>query len=102
MFSGTKSIYEISVYAVRDDFNNTTPPDETTIATTYGIVNFEVQYWNGTAWVTVPGGTVTGNNKGLVKLTFSPVSTSMIRVIVTTGAPDGFSRIAELEAWGNA
>ena len=100
-FNGTKSVDQISVYAVRDDFNNATPPDETTIATTYGIVDFEVQYWNGAAWVTVPGGTVTGNDKGLVNITFSPVSTTMIRVIVTTGAPDGFSRIAELEAWGN-
>jgi uncharacterized repeat protein (TIGR01451 family) len=100
-FNGTKSIDEISIFAVRDDFLNAVPPDETTTTTQYSLIDFEVQYWNGSAWVTVPGGLVTGNNKAWVKLTFAPVSTSRIRVIVNNAAVDGFSRIVELEAWGD-
>ncbi|CAN5126120.1 hypothetical protein BH20ACI2_BH20ACI2_17850 [soil metagenome] len=100
-FNGIKTINEISVFAVRDDFSNTVPPDETTTTTQYSLIDFEVQYWSGSNWMTVPGGLVTGNNKAWVKLTFAPLPTSRIRVIVNNAAVDGFSRIAELEAWGD-
>jgi hypothetical protein len=99
-FNGTKSIDEISVFAVRDDFNNTTPPDLTTTTTSFSLIDFQVQYWTGSAWATVPGGTVTGNNKAWVKLTFSPISTTKVRVVVNNASQDGYSRIVELEAWG--
>ena len=99
-FNGTKSIDEISVFAVRDDYTNTTPPDETTTTTQYSLISFVVQYWNGSAWVTVPGGTITNNNKAWVKILFSPISTNAVRVVVNNASVDGFSRIAELEAWG--
>ena len=98
--AGTKTIDEISVFAVRDDYTNTTPPDETTTTTQYSLINFVVQYWNGSAWVTVPGGTFTNNNKAWVKILFSPISTNAVRVVVNNASVDGFSRIAELEAWG--
>jgi RHS repeat-associated protein len=48
--------------------------------------------------VTVPGGNVTGNNKVWQKLSFAPISTGKIRVL-TNASPDGWSRIAEVEAW---
>ncbi len=99
-FNGTKTIDEISIFAVRDDFNNTTPPDMTTTTTQYSLIDFEVQYWDGSNWLTVPGGLVTGNNLAWVKLTFAPISTSRIRVLVNNAAVDGYSRIVELEAWG--
>ncbi len=28
----------------------------------YGLRDFDVQYWNSSVWVTVPGGAITGNN----------------------------------------
>ena len=55
-------------------------------------------YWDGSAWVTVPGGSVTGNNKVWRKFTFTAVTTSKIRVLVN-GALNSQSRITEVEAW---
>ena len=48
----------------------------------YGVTDFTVQGWNGTAWVTLA--TVSGNN--LVKRTvnFSPYTTSKIRINITS------------------
>jgi hypothetical protein len=46
----------------------------------------------------VPGGAVTGNNKVWVKLTFAPVTTDQIRVVVNGGLTH-YSRITEIEAY---
>ncbi|HEX8265600.1 MAG TPA: Ig-like domain repeat protein, partial [Pyrinomonadaceae bacterium] len=46
-FNGSKTINEIDVYAVRDDFWNTAEPMLGETFTTYGITDFDVQYWNG-------------------------------------------------------
>ena len=66
--------------------------------TKYGITDFQVQYWNGSAWVDVPGGNVTGNNLVWRKFTFTPVTTDRIRVLVNS-ALNSYSRITEVEAW---
>jgi hypothetical protein len=83
-----------------DDFTSTAEPTTATTFSVYGITAFDVQYWSGTSWITVPGGSITGNNMVWTKLTFSPVTTSRIRVVVY-GAQAGYSRIVEVEAWGN-
>lgn len=67
--------------------------------TQYGIVDFQVQYWNGAGWQTVSGGSITGNNKVWKKVTFSQITTSKIRVNVTN-ALSNYSRVTEVEAWG--
>jgi RHS repeat-associated protein len=59
-----------------------------------------VQYWNGSAWATVPGGSVTGNNKVWRQFNFSAITTNKIRVVVNGGADNLLSRVVELEAWG--
>lgn len=100
-FNGTKAIDEISVFAVKDDYLNAVPPDVTTTTSLYSLAAFDVQFWTGAQWMTVPNGLVAGNNRAWVKLTFSPISTTMIRVVVNNAAGDGYSRIVELEAWGN-
>ena len=64
----------------------------------YGITDFDVQYWNGSGWITVPGGSVTGNNLVWRKFTFSAISTSAIRVNVRS-ALNTYSRITEIEAY---
>ncbi len=97
-FSGSKTIDHVIVYSMQD--NNSTPvdPPATMTFSLYGLTDFQVQGWNGSAWVTL--GTVTGNN--LVKRTvnFAPTATDRIRVNVTS-ALAGYSRVAEIEAWGN-
>jgi PKD repeat protein len=98
-FNGAKNIDHVVVYTVQDNYNNPLPPTDTMTFTLYGITAFTVQGSNGGgSWVTL--GTVSGNN--LVKRTvnFSPTTIDRIRIKVTS-ALAGYSRIVEIEAWGN-
>ncbi|MCU1289140.1 MAG: type domain protein, partial [Acidobacteria bacterium] len=61
--------------------------------------DFEVQYWNGSSWTTVQNGKV-ANNKVLTKIVFPAVTTNRIRVVISSGQ-SGYSRLVEVEAWGN-
>lgn len=99
-FNGTKSITEIDVFTLQDNYQSPAEPTETMTFSQYGITAFDVQYWNGSSWVTVPGGSVTGNNKVWRKFTFSAISTSKIRVLVNNSL-NNFSRIVEIEAWAS-
>lgn len=97
-FNSPKTIGEISVYTVRDNFTSTAEPTDAETFTLYGITDFEVQYWDGSNWVTVPNGNITNNNKVVVKVSFPPVTTSRIRILVRNGL-NSYSRIVEVEAW---
>ncbi len=102
-FNGSKTISEIDVITLQDNFSSPIDPTPTMTFSQYGIVNYDVQYWNAGIgnWSTVPNGSVTSNNKVWRQFTFAPITTDKIRVNVTN-ALNGFSRVAELEAWGNA
>jgi RHS repeat-associated protein len=65
----------------------------------YGLTAFQAQYWNGSAWVTVPNGTISGNSNVWKQITFSPITTTKIRIWIT-GSSDSYSRVTEVEAWG--
>ena len=96
-FSGQRTINQVIVYTVQDNYPNPVEPSDSTTFTLYGLTDFDVQSWNGAAWVTL--GSVRGNN--LVKRTvaFDPVTTDRIR-INAIGSKDGvWSRITEIEAW---
>ena len=95
-FSSSKTISEIDVYTVQDDYSNPTYVTESTTFSLYGITNFSIQYWDGASWQTIQ--TVTGNNKVWKKFTFSPITTSKIRCYITA-TTDGYPRIVEMEAW---
>ena len=96
-FNGAKTIGEIDVFTVQDNYSTVDPTALLTFSQ-YGITDFQVQYWNGSAWVDVPGGSVIGNNLVWRKFTFSAITTDRIRVLVT-GALYNYARIVELEAW---
>ena len=98
-FAGSKTIDEISVFSLHDNYTQENTPTETQTFTLYGLLAFDVQYWNGSSWVTIPGGSVTGNNKVWRKFTFSPITTSKIRVYINT-VPDAWSRVVEIQAFG--
>jgi RHS repeat-associated protein len=100
-FAGSKTIDEISVFSLHDNYTVENTPTETQTFTLYGLIAFNVQYWNGSSWVTVTGGNVTGNNKVWRKFTFSPVTTSKIRVTINT-VPDSWSRVVEIQAFGTS
>ena len=100
-FSDSKTIDEIDVFCLQDNFSSPVEPFAGLTFTKYGITSFQVQYWDGTAWATVPGGNISGNNQVWRKFTFSPVTTPRIRVYVT-GSVDVWSRIVEVEAYTDA
>ena len=96
-FSGSKTIDHVVVYTVQDNWANPIEPTDTTTFVQWGLTDFTVQGWNGTAWVIL--GTVGGNN--LVKRTvnFTAYTTDRIRINITN-ALGAYSRITEVEAWG--
>jgi hypothetical protein len=96
-FAGPRTINEIDLFSVQDTWNSPSTPTETMTCSLVGLIDFQVQYWTGSQWAVVPGGTITGNNLVWRRLTFLPLTTSRIRVVVTNGG-NHYSRIAELEA----
>src|SRR5262249_19547 len=100
-FGTTRTINQVNVYGVQNDYTNPIPnPDETTPATLYGLVDFHVQYDTGGgqfADIANGKGSVTGNDKVLKRLFFNPITTSAIRIVVTNGG-GGYARIVEVEA----
>src|SRR4030095_7899702 len=97
-FAARYSISQVNVFSVQDNFTSPIEPTSTQTFTAFGVTSFEVQYWTGTAWVTIPGTTVTGNNLVWRTVSFTPVTTQKIRVVVN-GSPDGYSRLTEGEAY---
>ena len=99
-FNGSKTITEIDVFSVQDNYQSASEPTSTMTFSLYGLTDFEVQYWNGSQWVVVPGGSVSGNSLVWRKLTVAAVTTTKIRIWIT-GTKDLWSRITEVEVWGN-
>jgi hypothetical protein len=98
-FSGARSIGEVGVFAIQDNHASPSEPTEGMTFGHDGFISFEVQYRTGATWATVPGGSVSGNDKVRTRLQFAPVNTTGIRVLVDN-ALAGYSRIVEVEAWG--
>ena len=98
-FNTSRTIQEIDVYTLKNSPNNGSIVNDTTPATSYGITNFNVQYWTGAAWADVPGGAVVGNTLAKRKFVFSDITTDKIRVVVTGSADNLFSRVIEIEAF---
>ena len=96
-FDSDYEIEIINVYTVQD--NTSVEPTLDMRFSTYGIKDFDVQYWDKSKseWITVPGGSVRGNNKVWNRFKFEPVTTNKIRVVVNNAAVN-FSRIVEIEA----
>ena len=95
-FNGSQPIQSIVVYTLQDNLGQGIEPTETLTFSKFGLTAFDVQTWNGSAWVTQ--GSVTGNNLVMRTVTFNSVSTNQIRVL-TNGSADGqYSRIVEVEA----
>jgi hypothetical protein len=49
-FSGQKSINEIDVYTVQDNYVTPLEPTPVMFFTQYGPTAFDMQYWDGTKW----------------------------------------------------
>ncbi len=95
-FSGAKTLDHVVVYSVQDNWQNPIDPPATLTFSLYGVTDFQVQGWNGSAWVTL--GTVTGNNLVKRTVTFAPTATDRIRINITNALYQ-YSRVVEVEAW---
>ena len=96
-FNGFKLVDRVVVYTLQDNFASPVEPTDGLTFTQYGVRDFTVQGWNGSAWVTLA--TVSGNNLVKRTVTFAAATVDRIRINVTS-ALDRYSRITEIEAWG--
>lgn len=95
-FSGAKTINEVNVFTCQDNHAAPSEPTEAMIFSLYGLKGYQVEYWTGSAWVSV--GSVSGNDKVWSKVNFPAVTTTKIRVL-TNDALASYSRITEVEAY---
>jgi subtilisin family serine protease len=94
-FGITRNIKEIDVFSGQS--NGSVEPS-LTMTSGSSIRDFQVQYWTGSSWAVVPGGSVILNQHVWRKFVFSPISTSSIRVVVKA-SNSTLSRISEVEAY---
>src|SRR6185436_19114656 len=97
-FAGPKTINEIDVFTVQDNYPNPIEPALGMPFTLYGITNFQAQYWDGLSWAVIPGGDITGNNQVWRQIGFAAIHTTKIRILIS-GALNSYSRITEVEAY---
>jgi glucose/arabinose dehydrogenase len=97
-FAGARTIEEVDVFSVQDNYQAPVEPASGQTFNFYGLTDFQVQYWTGAAWATVPGGTVSGNTLVWSRVTFAPLTTTRIRILIT-GALNTWSRVTEIEAY---
>jgi hypothetical protein len=100
-FSGPRVIDEVDVFSVQDSYAAPLEPTTAMIFSLYGLADFTVQFWSGSAWQAIPGGVVRGNSLVWRTVTFPPLITSRIRVLVEQGQ-DHWSRVTEVEAYAAA
>src|SRR5262249_5990572 len=70
-FNGLKTIQQIVVVTVQDNYSAPIEPTASTTFTLYGLTSYQVQYWTGSQWLDVPGGVISGNNLVLRQFNFS-------------------------------
>jgi hypothetical protein len=97
-FNGLQTIDEVDVFTLQDSYAAPVEPTQSMTFSLYGLRDFRVEYWTGTAWQTIPGAVVTGNTLVWRQFSFSAITTSKIRVFVSQ-ALDRYSRITEIEAY---
>ncbi|MDQ3805464.1 MAG: M36 family metallopeptidase, partial [Acidobacteriota bacterium] len=99
-FSGAKTINQIRVVTLQNEFWSPTEPNLLMTCGDYGLLDYDVQYMDaGGNWVTVPNGEIRDNSSVLRVITFDEITTSRIRVLVHEARED-HSRVVEVEAYG--
>jgi hypothetical protein len=97
-FAGSRTIDEVDVFTVQDAWNAPSEPTASLTWSRWGVRDFTVQYWTGSAWQAVPNGVVTNNTLVWRTVTFPALTTAKIRVQIDR-AEDGWSRLTEVEAY---
>ena len=97
-FAGTHRINRIDIFTVTDDYKDRNSPVKGQKFSKYGITDFDVQFWTGRGWRTVPGGAIRGNREAWRMIKVPAIPTDKLRVLVRN-ALGGTSWIAEIEAY---
>lgn len=99
-FSTNRTIQEVDVIGLQDSYTGEFEPFPGMITSFYGLRHYHVQYLSVTgAWTDVPNGYVTWNNQVWNQLTFAPINTRYIRVLIEC-VMGNRARLVELEAHG--
>jgi hypothetical protein len=101
-----RTINELDLFSLKDDYYDGADPTRDTIAHNYGNVNFRLQYCpvgrtclaDGTGWVTPPGGWFLNNRKAWTSVSFPPIAVTAVRVALDC-IQDTRAYVVELEAW---
>jgi len=88
-FGAARTIDKVNVYTV----DSTVYP-----ASTYGLRDFALKYWNGSGWADL-GAPVTGNTLGLRSISFTAVTTQKVRLYATASNDNQYARVVELAAY---
>ncbi|MFH0918846.1 MAG: alpha-L-rhamnosidase N-terminal domain-containing protein [Fibrobacterota bacterium] len=94
-FNNTYSLSEIDVFSYSESSS------QPTLEMLGGELSaFDVQYWDGSNWITVPDGSVSGNFNVWKRFPLaSAITTDKIRVMVNYGLNGDYVRMMEVEAW---
>jgi hypothetical protein len=94
-----RTIEEVDIFTLQDNYQNPVEPDMDMTFSLYGIVDFDVNYWNSSSnqWILL--GQIRGNDKVWRQLKFPAITTSKISIVVRN-ALQSYSRITEVEVWG--
>lgn len=103
-FQRTVPVNEIDVFNVQDMFGMPNMPTSNMQCTLYCNTAYTVNYWTGSAWSPVPGGTFSctpGTNCFVWnKITLSStISTTKIQVSVTANVTMDIARVVAVQAW---
>jgi hypothetical protein len=67
------------------------------------IPDFDLQYWTGSAWANIPGGSITGNTSAARVITFTtPPTTSMVRLVFNNPSVSAVRELCIFPANGGA
>jgi hypothetical protein len=94
-----KIIDAANVFSIQDNYPAPVEPYIGQTFTAYGLTAFQVQYWNGSTWITPTGASVTGNTLVWRAFSFAPTSAQRWRLYITANV-DPNSHVAEVELLG--
>ncbi|NVB79771.1 MAG: VCBS repeat-containing protein [Kofleriaceae bacterium] len=106
-FNGPRTISEIDLFSLQNDYTSGSEPTNFTTTTSYGNVDFHLSYCPegttctsslGGGWVDPPGGYITANNKAWNSISFAPVRATAVRASFDC-AQSTRAYAVELEAW---
>lgn len=80
-FKGETTIDSVTAVSVQDDKLVPQPVTDALTFTSMGVVDFDVEAWDGEAWHLVPNGQVRDNDRIARTVSFPPLTTSQIRIL---------------------